>query len=246
MRGVYSFRGRTWVLTVLALLAAPHARAAGVGLRWDACLADGGVINKSFACNTNSGAIFLVASFVVDQPLAGLRRVAVSLELASASPTLPAWWDMVSCRPPTVGGGSATVVCIPYPGTMGITGFVIGEHGPNTERIEIGNSSGPSASVAAGPEYRVVTLRLNLLRTVGTGSCGGCDIPVCIVVRSVSFIQTLGQPPVLVMNQPLNGTDANYVAWQGGGSPDVGGVVGCPAATAARRSVWGALKALYR
>jgi hypothetical protein len=62
----------------------------------------------------------------------------------------------------------------------------------------------------------------------------------------VSFIRVLGQPPVLVLNQPFNGTDANFVTWQGGGAPAVGGAIGCPAATPVRRAVWGSLKSLYR
>jgi hypothetical protein len=132
-------------------------------------------------------------------------------------------------------------------GTPGINGVVIGEHGPNTERIELGNLDFTQGSnVGAGPEYIVAALRLSVVRTTGSGSCGGCEIPVCIAVRSVSFTRVLGQPPILVLYQPLNGTDANFVSWQGGGSPVVGGAIGCPAATPVRRTVWGSVKTMYR
>jgi len=49
-----------WPLAALLVLAfALTARAAstppGVSLRWDNCFSDGGVANKDFACDTNSG-----------------------------------------------------------------------------------------------------------------------------------------------------------------------------------------------
>ena len=235
-------------LLPLLLLALPveRASAAGVGLRWNACVADGGVINRSFACNSNTGALFLVCSFVLDQPLTGVQEVDVSLELASASPTLPAWWDLSTCRSDAIAFTPiVNTACVSLGGTPGIHGVLIGEHGPNTEQIEVGNING-TANLGAGIEYVAVPLRLSLARTTGAGSCGGCEVPVCLVVRSVSFMRALGQPPVLVLTQPFNGTDANFVTWQGGGSPVVGGAVGCPAATATRRTVWGSLKALYR
>jgi len=248
-----SVPGRALAVALLALIMAARASATGVGLRWDACVADGGQINRSFACNTNVGNLFIVGSFAVDQTLTDVTRVAVSLELASASPALPAWWDWIGCRSDShYETSAATTVCVPFFGSPGISGIFIGEHGPNTERIEIGSANFPPGStVAAGIEYAVVAVRLNVLHTVGSGSCGGCATPVCIVVRSVSVsVQPYPYPGyplvVTVLTQPLNGTDSNFATWQGGGSPVVGGAVGCPAATAAHRSVWGALKALYR
>jgi hypothetical protein len=241
------FTSRALGSIVLVLLLASRVSAAGVGLRWDACVADGGAIDRSFACNTNTGALFLASSFVLDQPLTGVKRVDVSLELASSSPTLPAWWDLVTCRSGAItASGVTSTACVRLPGTPGISGIIIGEHGPNTERIEIGNFTFTPSVIGTGLEYVPVALRMVVDRTIGSGSCGGCGIPVCIAVRSVSFELVLGQPPNLVLNQPLNGTDANFATWQGGGTPVVGGAVGCPAATAVRRSVWGALKALYR
>ena len=252
MRRMRAVFGPASMWVVLSLFIASDASPAGVGLRWNACVADGGVSNRAFACNTNTGALFLVSSFVIDAPLT-VKRVDVSLELASASATLPAWWDLVGCRSGARSAVSGTDIvptaCAVYGGTPGISGIAIGEHGPNTERIEIGSTVFPGVggiNVAAGPEYVPVALRLTLINTIGSGSCAGCVVPVCIVVRSVSLTSVLGQPPVLVLTQPLNGADANYAAWQGGGSPVVGGVVGCPAATPTRRLLWGSVKSLYR
>ena len=43
---------------------------AGVNLSWDACTSEGGIQNKTFSCNTNSGSRVLYGSFVLaaDQP----------------------------------------------------------------------------------------------------------------------------------------------------------------------------------
>ena len=245
-----SVPGRALAVALLALIMAARASATGVGLRWDACVADGGQINRSFACNSNVGALFLVSSFRLDQALTVVYRADVSLELASASPVLPEWWNLTGCRSDsrTVTNELVTTVCAPFGGNTGLSGIFIGEHGPNTERIEMGSDGNPGTYIA-GLEFMVTALRLTVLHSVGVGSCGGCGIPVCIVVRSVSISMRPypgATPVVVVLTQPLNGTDSNFVTWQGGGSPDVGGAVGCPAATAAHRSVWGALKALYR
>jgi hypothetical protein len=238
---------------LLLLFVVTHTSASGVGLRWNACVADGGLLNRSFACDTNTGALFLASSFVLDAGLSGVRRVDVSLELASASSTLPAWWDLVVCRASARGTVSGTFMaptaCVAFPGIDGLAGIVIGEHGPNTERIEIGSTvfpGAPGVNLSAGLEYVPVALRLTLANTIGIGSCAGCEVPVCIVVRSVSLTRVLGTPPDVVLSQPLNGTDANFATWQGGGVPVVGGQAGCPAATPTRRLLWGSVKSLYR
>lgn len=49
----------------------PRAEASGVNLRCDACLADGGSANRSFACNLNTGAVTLVPSFSLGTPCPG-------------------------------------------------------------------------------------------------------------------------------------------------------------------------------
>src|SRR5262245_6411620 len=84
-------------LTLLGFASLAHAGA--VNLRWNQCWGDGGVVNKNFACDTNVGSHVLVASFVPDAPVfppqtpfaaVGLESM---LDIAVASPVLPAWWD---------------------------------------------------------------------------------------------------------------------------------------------------------
>ena len=52
---------------LVPLLVAPAF--AGVNLRWDQCFSDGGVQNKTFACNTNVGVERLVMSLVLDSDM---------------------------------------------------------------------------------------------------------------------------------------------------------------------------------
>src|SRR5262245_19600673 len=86
-----------WVGPALAATTPP-----GVNLRWDNCYDDGGVANKTFACDTNVGSERLVFSFVLSEPLANVAGVDISIEVAATSASLPAWWslfDFSNCRP---------------------------------------------------------------------------------------------------------------------------------------------------
>src|SRR5712692_6990472 len=88
-------------LVALLLVSAGPAAASGVNLRWDQCFGDGGAANRSFACNNNSTPHPLVCSFVLPGPVAGVTRVSATILLASASATLPAWWELrgtTACR----------------------------------------------------------------------------------------------------------------------------------------------------
>jgi hypothetical protein len=88
----------------------------------------------------------------------------------------------------------------------------------------------------AGVEYVGPVVSMNFNRTVGSPSCDGCGTPVCLVLTHL----VLG---TVDMTTPFAGADGNMVTWQGAGLTP-GGV--CQAATATRRTVWGAVKALYR
>src|SRR5262245_48013909 len=83
----------------IALLAlAPPALAAGVNLSWDACTAEGGVQNKTFACDTNSGTRALYGSFVLaaDQP--DFVGIEVTIDVSAKSDSLPAWWQFFNAN----------------------------------------------------------------------------------------------------------------------------------------------------
>jgi hypothetical protein len=82
------------VLVVVALALPPVAIAGGPGvnIRWDNCFDDGGLMNKTFACNTNTGQEQLVVSFVLADAMPDVSGQEIIVDIRSASATLPAWW----------------------------------------------------------------------------------------------------------------------------------------------------------
>ena len=56
--------------TALATSALAAPTLPGVNIRWDNCFADGGVMNKTFACDTNTGADLAVLSLQLDTGMA--------------------------------------------------------------------------------------------------------------------------------------------------------------------------------
>jgi hypothetical protein len=229
--------------------------APGVAIRWDQCYGDAGTINHNFACNANTGSDGLIASFEVPQDIAFVNGLRAVLVLAAASPTLPAWWEYRnagSCRI------SSLTLSFAVPGTAvncsdwasgqgaGVIGsYTVGSAGPNTASIEVVEAV-PTLfdDLLAGNEWFAFKLTIDHAKTVGTGACVGCSVPVCIVLREIEVVcQAPGQG--VRLTSPLNGTDAFYSTWQGGGAPS-GNYLGCPAATPTRASTWGGVKALYR
>jgi hypothetical protein len=248
---------------LLAMTASVAAAAAGVGLRWNACNADGGIQNKTFACNTNNGTNALVGTFELGALLPGVVGTEIVIDLASADPTLPAWWSLRNagtCRPTSL-VMNATISpvaanCIDWAqgaAAGGIGAYNIGARGANTARIvaALAVAASGAADLDPGTEYFSFNLNINNLKTVGTGSCAGCSNPVCIVFNSIAVVQPV--PLVGVkLTGPSNGTDSDVALWQGGAGvvvppgPWTGGGSGCPAATPTTNKTWGQVKTLYR
>jgi hypothetical protein len=238
---------------LVCLFAVPPAQAAGVNLRWDRCLGDGGVAIKNFACDTNEGDVQVLASFVLPAPQEGVTRVLATLNLAVASSTIPPWWNVInpgSCRPTAVGvaAGPASTpgVCPTWSGSNGFAFFIytIGTLGANTATLsfQVAVPSAGARNLAANQEYFDASVFVLFDHTVDAGFCAGCSVPACLALRSIE----VGNPTAIVLTQPTNGTDSNYVTWQGGaGTPSLPGGA-CPAATSARTRTWGSLKSLYR
>jgi hypothetical protein len=269
------------LVTLLALALMPgHAHAAsasppGVNLRWDNCYGDGGAWNKNFACDTNIGSERLVGSFELDQPFAQMSGVGAHLNLSVESPTLPAWWSLSSggCRmssasaSPVMPIGSAN--CIDWAqgaAAGGLAAYQVGVYGPQTARfvVEFAVADQNIVNLDPGREYFAFTLVINHAKTVGTGSCGGCDIPVCFFLSQILLVTPpMGQPcPVLVLDRGANYLGSQYVTWQNGYPINVqreteGASLFCPrqytvfncvlsTPTSARGSTWGQVKSLYR
>jgi hypothetical protein len=174
----------------------------------------------------------------------------IVVDLQSSGATLPAWWafkNLGTCRAlalsvtPTVPG--TAVNCIDeFAGqaTAGIGAYNIGFGGANRARIVIAEAVPASALTLVDPsgEYFSINVSVNNTKSTGTGSCAGCSTPVCIVLNSIKLTAGGGDLDEFIGTSP--GT--NYVTWQGGA---IGGG-GCPAATPAKVTTWGAVKSLYR
>jgi|KBSSwiStaDraftv2_1062776.scaffolds.fasta_scaffold32212_1 hypothetical protein len=261
----------TLVALVTLALASPAFAATtppGVNIRWDNCFDDGGLMNKTFACNTNAGQEQLVVSLVLAEPMLDVSGQEIVVDIRSASATLPAWWafkNAGTCRLNslafTVGAVGSEVNCTEWSGGQavgGIGAYQIGSPGPNGALLKAAVAV-PSTALAAldpGVEYISGRLRINNLKTTGTGACAGCTEPVCIYLTSINVTS-----PVLGNNVRLT-TGANDVAsqivtWQDGLVRNLAsncGLVGCfptfdcvlAPPTSARNSTWGAVKSLYR
>ena len=258
-------------ILVLATFVPRAVRAGGVSLRWDNCYSDGGVANKMFACDTNAGSERLVMSFVPDADMPQVGGLESRLFVLSVSATLPAWWQFKNtgtCRLASLSLSTAlppgSVNCVDWSSgnaAGGIGTYNIGAYsGPNGVFVTTAVAVPPGALVAlfAGQEYFASSLVINHAKTVGSGACGGCDQPVCLVYDHVTL-----DAPDLSNNQrlmnPAFGTSSEFAHWQNGQEANVQIVhcdspnLGCFysfscefAATPTRAPTWGSVKALYR
>jgi hypothetical protein len=221
------------ILALLSIVAVPAADAAGVNLRWSSCFGDGGVPNRNTACNSNVGVNTLVGSFVLGSDLTQVSAVELFIDVATASATLPAWWQFKntgSCRAAslTLNGtlNPAAVNCVDWSSGQAVGGlatYVVGFSGPNTARITgaFAVATAGAADLVAGQEYFAFNANINNQKTVGFGSCAGCTTPACLAVSAVEVFQVGNPQPMTLLTGPTNGFDSYFVSWQGGGG--VGG-----------------------
>ena len=223
-------RNGSAALVLLALIAAPAAaHASGVSVRWNTCLGDGGLANRSFACSgcTSSGAA-LVGSFVLATDRQQVTGVKLVLDVATDSPTLPDWWQLATgaCRQGalTVNGviPGAANNCVDWANGLasaGAVSYTVGYSGSNTARITCRLDVPPADAVdlVADQEYFAANVRINISKFAGANACAGCTVPACIAMSAIRLYQA-GSPDVTTLSGPANGLDSHYVTWQGGGS----------------------------
>jgi hypothetical protein len=204
--------------------------------------------------------------------MANVSGMELYIDVGSASPSLPTWWQFKnpsSCRntslqmslsPPL---GSTCTDWAPALAIGGIGAYSVGGHGPNTSRLSAAIAVAPSdlRTLDPGREYFLATFTINHARTVGTGACAGCDVPVCIFLSRVR-VTTPDVTSDLFLNFGANNMASQFVTWQNGTPVEIG--LGCDpppetcvnkyvtftcvpnSATPARGSTWGAVKSLYR
>lgn len=238
-------------LAVLAILlaAAPVAHAVGINLSWNDCGA-AGAENQSFACNTNTGAAFvLVLSAVPPVGSTAITGTEISLDFNAASPTLPDWWkfkntgwcrqtallastDFTSWDPPSCAdywmgqaAGGISAYLQPYAAY------------PCVARLLMVFAVVPSL---AGPldenlEYYICRVSILRSKTVGTGSCDGCTTPVMVMLNEVKLTQPVGVGDYRIQNP----VDRNWATWQHSNFNVCRWVP-------TRTHTWGGIKSLYR
>ena len=261
-------------LLLLAVAAAPALSAPnphGLNVAWDQCHGDGGTSNRMFACNTNSGSERLVLSFVTDQRIENVSGMEMYLQLAADGPTLPSWWSMKNtgtCRPTTPAfttspPNPASSVCMDWGGSFfGVAGisYVIGAAGPNTatSTAVVGVPAGLGLAVDPGVQYFTGSYLISHAKTVGTGACSGCQVPVCILYSHMRLFVDGQSGFHRSYTTPANGPNSQVATWQGGQlagldhtcDPQTGQCTNSFSCvtqpTATRANTWGSVKGLYR
>jgi len=237
--------------------ASPAAQ--GLNLSWDHCQGEGtGVQNASFACNTNAGSHVIVGSFELAAPLERVSGIETNVDFAAASTEVPAWWEFRnagSCRQFAISSSmqqeATDVVCVDWAqgqAVGGMNAYLGPQFGRPAHVARLYTISAVTQDVvqdlSPGTEYFAFSLRISHTNTVGAGSCGGCEVPVCIVFNLCTV--ATADVTELDVTGPSS-ADSNYIMWQGGNVPAVLDI-SCPAAstTPTRRSTWSAVKQHFR
>jgi hypothetical protein len=232
-------------LASLTLGALP-ASAGNLRLRWNSCLGDGGVQNRAFACNTNSGAELLVASFVPTGDMHGVVALESRIDLRFASSAQPAWWQFrppLGCRLAALGfrgfQPADASACTDW-GENGAIGLVAALDPMPSLQVQTYLPVG-SVDLLAGQEYFAFGLGVGHQKTVGASSCAGCTDPGCLTLQYMEIEDSSGA--VTTLN--VFSDDMDWLAtWQGG--IQIGGVLQCGLiGTPTRRTTWAAVKSLY-
>ena len=254
MKKVALLCGMLLALTAVAANAAP-----GLNLRWSSCFGDGGVASRTSACTSTLGSAgTLVGSFELGLAgVLGVTGIEIVVDLASAGPSLPAWWTFnapggtIGCRGaalavnPTISVSAAN--CFDWAGGQaagGLAAYRVGQfYGPSTARIVAGFAVAAPTDVPGGAEMFAFNAGISMAKTTGTGACAGCTVPVCIALNSINVVP--GTAVSTFLGGPANGLGSNIATWQGGAG--VSSTLGnsCPTATPTRNTTWGSVKSLY-
>jgi hypothetical protein len=209
-------------------------------------------------------------SFELASPLAGVVQVVMHVALGSASPSLPAWWQVAisGCRPTALSYNTLAPVgsanCPDWAGSGAVGG--IGSYiswytgSPNSMLVTAIAAVAAGRDLVPGVEYSLGTIGIGHSRTVGSGACSGCDTPVCILFSDVE-IGPGPQGEAVRITQGANWSGSPIARWQNayltGTHPPgydsaglffPGAVTQCVpySTTSSRPSTWGAVKSLYR
>ena len=233
--------------SVLILLAAPPAFAGGFNLTWGTgCWSDSPASLRTFACDTNTGSVSLVASFENDGYPLSTNFLKGRLDLQSDSPLLPDWWQIGGVGACRTGSLSVSTDFLGAPGgcvdfwqgqpptvgfhwvTTAVPDVYAPPSAPNRARLNVRTGIlSRSFPIEPGVEYYAFRVTIDFARSVG--ACTGCATPATLVLNELEYSGDLVTTPL-----------ANAcLRWQ------AAGVTPC-SATPARNPTWGQVKGLYR
>ena len=237
------------VLLAGLFVSSPTRAGPGVNLSWDACTEEGGVQNKTFACDTNVGSRTMYGSFVLSANQPHFVGAEIIVDLQAQGSSLPAWWQFtysgacrvdaltttfdfgsdpgISCHDPWDGQATGGIGAYSSPAYTGAD--------PNTARLTA-VAAVPSTipqTLTAGTEYYCFKVNISSVKTVGSGSCAGCAVPVCILLTQVRAVQSDNAHEDLT--QPVS---SNLVTWQSAQN--------CPAGLSPQNVTWGQIRSVLR
>lgn len=256
-------------LAVLALCLAPGPSlaqpAVSMNLSWDRCAGDGRIVDRTFACDTNTGVETFVGS-VVFMDGAGRDSVlgfTAYVDISPAASIVPPWWTTRTgeCRPnallPDWSGLAGASACLPWFGDgtpLGVAG-ILSSYDRLVLQLAWMLPSGQPVALVPGQEYSLFRVRLSHAKSTGADACAGCTVPTCIGFGRLDLEYV---PPV--PREAMGGAGLNTLTWQGAyvaGYPtqtwpppphySYSNVLSCTTAPVpARGRTWGMIKGLYR
>ncbi len=220
---------RVAFLLVLALSCYPGLAAAvsGVNVRWGKCYSDAGAGNRTFSCGTNNGSETAVFAFKLDHAKTDVTGIEVYVAVATAAPTIPAWWQFSSggCRRGALSASpvlpSGSLNCVDWgQGTQqgGLAAYFVGNVAPNQARATIGYAVPSSTPVTLQPnqEYfacNLVISHANTRALADTAACAGCTVPAAIFFEGLRIATGVTSED---FTGPSNERESQWVTWQNG------------------------------
>lgn len=234
-------------------------------LSWDRCAGDGRIVDRTFACDTNTGIETFVGSVVFRDGVGrdSVLGFAAYVDISPAASLVPSWWTTRSaeCRPyallPDWSGLAGASQCLPWFGDgtpLGVSG-ILSSYDRLVLQIAWLLPSGQQADLLPAREYSLFRVRLSHAKSTGTGACSGCTVPTCIGFGRLDLDYVPPGP-----REVIAGVGLNTLTWQGGYVADYPtqawpqppqysyvNVLSCTTAPVPTRGrTWGLIKTLYR
>jgi hypothetical protein len=239
-------RSVPWFMCALLAFAAPAALAGGVDLTWGTgCYPENPQTLRTFACNTNTGSASMVASFLLSTDAPQFVGIQATVRLEAQATAIPDWWQFFNagtCRT-TALSTSADFTAAPQQACSdpwagqaggGVTSYITGTslNPPATGWLRLAYAVPGAVPLFHGVEYYAFRATVTFAKTVGTGACAGCTVPVLLVLddlRSSQSNQVTEDCTTPIANACID--------WQAGS--------GCQIVPV-RNLTWGRVQSLYR